>query len=231
MALWKPKKIIFIGSQNPLLKVLAKENETEVISSISFLESLSMRFLPDLIVAEMLSRDDIMQIRKTERFAFIPILITTEKFTEEEIKAVIPFPNILMCNSIISIHDDFIKHLKEIMAKSKSMLSAKTGAIVKKAVCYIDINMGKKFSRKEISQKTGTDEDYLTKVFRLEMGLGLWDYINILRLEEARNLLVYTGLSIKEIAERCGFTSDAYFCNCFRKHYKISPGDARNNKI
>ena len=63
------------------------------------------------------------------------------------------------------------------------------------------------------------------------MGLGLWDYINILRLEEARNLLVYTGLSIKEIAERCGFTSDAYFCNCFRKHYKISPGDARNNKI
>ena len=42
MALWKPKKIIFIGSQNPLLKVLAKENETEVISSISFLESLSM---------------------------------------------------------------------------------------------------------------------------------------------------------------------------------------------
>ena len=230
MALWKPKKIIFIGSQNPLLKVLAKENETEVISSISFLESLSMRFLPDLIVAEALSSDDIMQIRKTEKFAFIPILITAEKFTDEETLAVLPFPNILICNSTISMHDEFISHLKKIMTKSKSMLPAKTAAIVKKTVCYIDRNMGGKFSRKEISRETGTDEDYLTKVFRLEMGLGLWDYINILRLEEARNLLVYTGLSIKEIAERCGFTTDAYFCNCFRKRYKISPGDARNNR-
>ncbi len=128
------------------------------------------------------------------------------------------------------MQDDFVKNLKDIMSRSKSMLPAKTGAIIKKAVCYIDNNIERKFSRKEISQKAGTEEDYLTKVFRLEMGLGLWDYINILRLEEARNLLIYTGLSIKEITGRCGFTTDAYFCNCFKKRFGISPGNIRNNR-
>ena len=230
MALWKPKKIIFIGIQSPLLKILAKENETEVISSINFLESLAMRFLPDLIIADTLTSQDIMFIRKTERFAFIPILIAAEKFSEEEIESALSYSNILLCNSFVCKQEIFIQHLKAIMTKSKKLSSAKTSILVKKAVFYIDGNISRKFSRKDISNDIGTDQDYLTRIFHREMGMNLWDYINTLRLEEGKNLLVYTGLTVKEIAERCGYTTEAYFCNCFRKHYGISPGEIRNNR-
>ncbi|MDO4507636.1 MAG: AraC family transcriptional regulator [Spirochaetales bacterium] len=230
MALWKPKKIIFIGTQSPLLKILAKENETEVISSINFLESLAMRFLPDLIIADSLTAEDIMNIRKTERFAFIPILIASERFSEEEIEAYLSYSNILACNCSVSTQEIFIEHLKAIMSKSKKLSPAKTGALVKKAVLFIDRNINRRFTRKDMSQEIGTDRDYLTRIFHREMGMNLWDYINILRLEEARNLLVYTGLTVKEIAERCGFSTEAYFCICFKKHYNLSPSNMRNNR-
>lgn len=230
MALWKPKKIIFIGTQSSLLKILSKENDTEVISSINFLETLAMSFLPNLIIAETLTQDEIMYIRKIDRFTFIPILVTTEKFTKEEINALISFPNIILCNSNVSLQPIFVSHLKSIMTKGKTLSPARTAAIAKKTILFLDSNIGNKFTRKEISQAIGTDEDYLTRIFHREMGMTLWNYLNILRLEEARNLLVYTGLSIKEIAERCGFTTAPYFCNCFKKHYNISPGDVRNNR-
>ncbi|WP_407398181.1 helix-turn-helix transcriptional regulator [Treponema sp.] len=227
MATWRPKKIIFIGTQSSLLKILAKDNETEVISSVSFLETLAMRFLPDLIVADFLTAESIMQIRKTERFAFIPILLSAEKITMNEVNATIAFPNIIVCNSTLCTQDIFIEHLKAIMTKTKSILPAKTGAIIKKTVCFVDENIGKKFTRKEITNEIGTDRDYLTRIFHREMGIGLWDYINIIRLEEAKNLLTYTGIPVKEIAQRCGFSTSAYFCNCFRKHFHISPSDLR----
>lgn len=230
MALWKPKKIIFIGTQGALLKKIAKENETEVISSINFLETLSMRFIPDLIVTEFLSKEDIMKIRKIDKFTFIPILLATENFTKEEIEATLSFQRILICNSVISCQDIFIEHIKAILTKTKSLLPAKTGAIVKKAIFFIELNINKKITRKLISTELATDQDYLTRVFHKEMGITLWSYISILRLEKSKNLLTYTSLSIKEIAENCGFSNSAYFCNCFKKYFNLSPNEIRSNR-
>ena len=82
MIQWKPRKIIFIGNQTPLLKILAKENETEVISSVTFLYTLATRFAPDLIVFDSVQDADILEVRKVEKLIFVPVLITAENFKE-----------------------------------------------------------------------------------------------------------------------------------------------------
>lgn len=230
MPVWKKKKIIFIGNQFPLLNILSKENETEVVSSINFLENLVMQFAPDLIVSEPLSQKEIMHLRKIPRLAFVPILETTEKFTPEETNSAESFSNVILCNSSVCCTPSFVKHLYSIMERTVSLVPAKTGAIVKNAILFLDMNFDRKITRKTISQTIAADEDYLTRIFKREMGMGLWDYLTKLRLEEARNLLTYTGLSIKEISQKCGFNAQAYFCNCFKKEYNLSPGDIRNNR-
>ena len=226
--LWKSKKIIFIGSHNLLLKILARENETEVISSINFLHTLAPRFVPDLIVFDSIRNSDILEIRKTQIFSATPILIVEDDFNSAEaLEEISGYMNVILCNSSICTENVFKEHLKSIMTKEKAILNARTGRTVKRAVHFLNNHIHKKITRKEISIQLDVDEDYLTRIFHLEMGMGLWDYLNMLRLDEAKKLLLYTGLSVKDISKKCGFTSSNYFSNTFKKRFGMTPGKVR----
>lgn len=226
--LWKSKKIIFIGSHNLLLKILARENETEVISSINFLYTLAPRFVPDLIVFDSIRNSDILEIRKTQIFSATPILIVEDDFNSAEaLEEISGYMNVILCNSSICTENVFIEHLKSIMTKEKAILNARTGRTVKRAVHFLNNHIHEKITRKEISIQLDVDEDYLTRIFHLEMGMGLWDYLNMLRLDEAKKLLLYTGLSVKDISKKCGFTSSNYFSNTFKKRFGMTPGKVR----
>lgn len=48
-----------------------------------------------------------------------------------------------------------------------------------------------------------------------------------LRMEHSREYLFYSGMSIKEIALACGFSSSAVFCRAFRRFYQSSPRQYR----
>ena len=51
------------------------------------------------------------------------------------------------------------------------------------------------------------------------------DYIKLCRLKRAAKMLKDEGVSIKEVAERTGFSSAAYFTSCFMKQFGITPGE------
>jgi AraC-like DNA-binding protein len=55
-------------------------------------------------------------------------------------------------------------------------------------------------------------------------------YIQVLRLEEAKKLISKSNSSIKDIALSCGFSDVAYFTNCFKRLYQITPTQMRENK-
>ena len=69
--------------------------------------------------------------------------------------------------------------------------------------------------------------DTLSRVTRRESGLPLRRYIQAIRLEEARALLLNTRLSVQEITGRCGFADHNYFSRAFRKRYGSSPTGLR----
>lgn len=48
-----------------------------------------------------------------------------------------------------------------------------------------------------------------------------------MRLKKCRNALIYTDLSITEIAYTCGFFDTSYFCKLFKKKYGDTPGNFR----
>lgn len=230
MVLWKPKKIIFIGTRSPLLKILSKENEIEAVSSISFLQNLTVRFSPDLIVFDSLSGADILEVRKTERLAFVPVLIEAEHFKElNNLNSISNFMNVLICNQSISAEPAFIERLKGIMSRKQSILPARTGSIVKYVILYMNKNCTKKITRSILADQVGVDPDYLTRIFHREMGTGLLSYLNALRLAEANRLLVFTGMKIQDVARECGFSDASYFINSYRKKFGISPGAVRKH--
>jgi AraC-like DNA-binding protein len=225
-----PKKIIFVGSHPQLLKIFSAENETQVISSISFLQNLTMRFVPDLIVFADFPDADIFEIRRNEKLAFVPILIAAENFRElNNLNSVSNFSNVLICNSSVAASEKFCGRLNDILCRRKKILPSRTGALVKYSLLFINKNFSKKISRSLIARQIGIDDDYLSRIFHFEMGMTLFEYLNFFRLEESRRLLIFTNLKICEIAAECGFSSSAYFINSFRKKFGVSPNVLRNS--
>jgi AraC-like DNA-binding protein len=53
------------------------------------------------------------------------------------------------------------------------------------------------------------------------------DYLLMLRLSKAKEELMNTEKSIKEISESCGFSSPNYFSLIFKRKENISPGNYR----
>lgn len=98
---------------------------------------------------------------------------------------------------------------------------------VSQVVDYINDHYTENISSAMLSVKFGHDEAYFCRKFKKHTGLTIMKYIQILRMEKARKLLVETTLSVQDIAADCGFSDAAYFNNCFKKLYRITPSQMR----
>ncbi len=113
------------------------------------------------------------------------------------------------------------------LAGGRAILPPYTGAIVKNAIGYLNRHLADPVSRWQLAEAANVSEDYLTRVFRKELGISPWEYLSRLRLEEARRLLRESADSIGSVAERCGFQDQAYFCRVFRKTVGTAPSAYR----
>lgn len=88
---------------------------------------------------------------------------------------------------------------------------------------FLEANFRNGVSVADIAGAAGIGEVQCRKLFRKYTGLSPAGYLGRLRLSRAARMLLETSLSVKEIAELCGFSSECYFCYAFRKHLNCSP--------
>lgn len=63
----------------------------------------------------------------------------------------------------------------------------------------------------------------LSHLYQATMNCTIMEELKQIRLHQAKTELVKSDAPIKEIAQRCGFTSSAYFIESFRRQYAITP--------
>ena len=88
---------------------------------------------------------------------------------------------------------------------------------------YISRNFVKPLSLRELALQFGYCEDYIGRVFKKQYHTSIHKYLTRLRLQKARQLLLYTGKSISEIAFEVGFSETSLFYKSFFKEEGISP--------
>ncbi|MBE0655889.1 MAG: helix-turn-helix transcriptional regulator, partial [Bacteroidales bacterium] len=88
-------------------------------------------------------------------------------------------------------------------------------------------NFTQAISRTQIATAIGISEDYLTRLFKQELGMTPWDYLNRYRILEARRLLHETHHSIGRIGKMVGFSDASYFNRVFRRVTGLPPGTYR----
>lgn len=68
---------------------------------------------------------------------------------------------------------------------------------------------------------------HLSRLFKEEMNMSLLQYLTTVKMNNARDLLLYSTLSLEEIREALGYLSLSHFNNLFKKYYKMTPGKYR----
>lgn len=72
--------------------------------------------------------------------------------------------------------------------------------------------------------------NYFHKVFRKTLNITPANYLTLLRMNAALQLLTDKQISVKNIAYELGFTDDAHFCRSFKKYYGITPGEYQKKR-
>lgn len=92
---------------------------------------------------------------------------------------------------------------------------------------YMDSNYAEDISLDALAEKEHISKYYLVRTFAKHFGMSPIHYLNEVRTRASKELLVSTDLSISQIAQSTGFSSQSYFSQSFRRSCGITPRDYR----
>jgi len=81
-----------------------------------------------------------------------------------------------------------------------------------------------------VLKKTGVHRTTASHKFKKRTGLTIIEYLNKVRITEAKRRLLNTTLPVKQVALDCGFTDPLYFSRLFSRNEKLSPKKFRSHK-
>ncbi len=87
------------------------------------------------------------------------------------------------------------------------------------------------FRPKKLAQDLGVGYSWFRKVFKQYMGCSPLQYHIYCTVQKASELLLRTSLTVKEVAYKSGFSSEAYFCRQFKQKQGMSPTEFRMQVI
>lgn len=94
---------------------------------------------------------------------------------------------------------------------------------------YISAHFCEQITLEDLAERFFISESYLSRSFKDIIGVGITEYINILRIRKSRELLEDSRLSVSEISQAVGFESASYFGRVFQKHLALSPSQYRKD--
>lgn len=131
-----------------------------------------------------------------------------------------------LCNSVLQmlLMEISNSYICEVTRKEENSRADFTAAQVME---WIRLNACTIQKVSEVADHFGYNSEYLTTLLKKATNRSLNEHITAGKIESAKQMLLCSNRSIKEIAYACGFTSDKYFLRVFREKVGLSPGEYR----
>ena len=94
---------------------------------------------------------------------------------------------------------------------------------------YVKNNIANDLSLSQISEVTGYNSAYLSRLFKEQTGETMNQYITRKRMDHISQLLQKPELSIQQVMELSGFTTRAYFSQFIKRETGMTPRNYRNH--
>ena len=94
---------------------------------------------------------------------------------------------------------------------------------------YLQEHLSEEMSLAILSEEFHLNPQYISQLFKNEIGVGFLTYLTNIRMEKAKKLLLSTSLSVARIAEQSGYSDYRVFTKVFKKSEGITPSQFRRD--
>ena len=209
----------------PGYTIRAVENGAKLLHALE-LETPSLILL-DLMMPEIDGFATLEMLRKDPRTAHLPVIVITgKKLSLDDIQR-LDYAHVILHTKELLSPDETVDLLRKTL-NGENGLSQPTSRLVKYALVYIHQNYSQPLTRKELAEKVGVSENYLSQIFHQELGISPWETVTRLRIQRAKELLLDKEDTITRVAMQVGFNDSAYFSRVFHKLTGLSPQEFRS---
>ena len=92
---------------------------------------------------------------------------------------------------------------------------------------FLQAHLAEELSLNVLAEEFHLSAQYVSQLFKNEIGVGFLAYLTSIRMEKAKKLLVSTQLSVAEVAERVGYADYRVFTKSFKKVEGVTPSQYR----
>ena len=92
---------------------------------------------------------------------------------------------------------------------------------------YLQEHLAEEMSLSVLADEFHLNPQYISQLFRNEIGVNFLAYLTNIRIEKAKKLLLSTPLSVAEVAERAGYGDYRVFTKVFKKSEGVTPSQYR----
>ena len=225
------REIILASSGNRAMKMLESGN------------------VPDLIVSDVNMTDGdgyklCKDVKDNEKFSHIPVVLLSAHRQDEsqnesyKIGAEAFLPKPFEIDTLLELVRNILGRKAEIKKKYlKSDIEGLASYSSKEEGFILQLNrvIAEHMSDPELDQlvlcrELGMSRAALYNKMKAITGAGAKEYITKIRLEKAKTMIETTGLSIVEISEMTGFTSQSYFSTAFKAYTGMTPSQYKKQK-
>ena len=94
---------------------------------------------------------------------------------------------------------------------------------------YLQEHLAEEISLSVLADNFHLNPQYISQLFKSEIGVNFLAYLTNIRMEKAKKLLLATSLSIAEVAEQSGYGDYRVFTKVFKKSEGITPSQYRRD--
>ncbi len=139
-------------------------------------------------------------------------------------------PEIMSFDTTDQLRDWFIGKITAACHDVANKREEKSTDIIKTSKRYIEENFDKDISLDDVSRVVNISPYYFSKIFKEESGLNFIEYLTNIRIDKAKELLLNSDYSMKEICSMCGYTDPNYFSRSFKKNVGVTPTEYKESR-
>lgn len=134
-------------------------------------------------------------------------------------------------SDVENLQNDIYSVIEYGCAQNGKEIMNRIDILMKKAKEYVDANYADiNLSVTAVAQNIDVSLQYLSTNFKKNYKIGLAEYITLVRIEHAKELLTETNISISDIAERVGYVNSRSFFRSFMRIVGTSPKGYRTSE-
>ncbi len=140
------------------------------------------------------------------------------------------YPMIESCDNIMDLND-ILKEAARKAAESVNTYNNKNmKLLLKSAVEYLESHYNEPVTLNDVAEKLYVSTYYLSRMFKKELNKNFVDYLNEIRINHAKELLLDVRYKTYEVADAIGISDPHYFSKLFKKYVGITPTEYKDSQ-